>query len=608
MSNMEMQNGIPLEEAMKQAQKALLAHAAEEEQQSKNEKVQLNLQLHVLRSNISLEGMNFHDPETLAYSLSRKDYLAQMITLEKAVQADAISPRKMIELFSATHDNKTRLAIVENLPKLKTADSSQQAECLEFLYRLTTEYFSDPNEIEIGLQMNNPKIFLYLQKYRTDFDENSDYDLFVSAAIDGLSKLGPVAEEELIDIFKHNLRRREDEGVKTSSAAEKDYREVQSKDEYYNLLFEDKKNRIVDREVAGVIHINHAYNERILDGLEKVGSKKSIDFILELIRLDGDVLFMYKILPILEKDQQYSAEKIFPLLNRNQLNEWQFPSLVILLTDLIGAEETRDSLNDLLHKERARKENADQSIIDNLEYARSFITPNHEKIAVESLPDLYENKIKFETYGLNGKMQKREIELLEGLIKKDQRVLEAGIGTGRLFLEFQKAGYDITGFDFTQRHIALVRGEAPEAKVFKGDWKNNALKNESFDVVYSLGRNILHEYSLPDQVQMFREAARVLKKGGRFIFDIPDRDKGEYKDRVDDYAEMMENEFQVRNYRRGAIYDSPNSVDFFTRYAYSNEDIENLAQLAGFRIAEVRREELPTGQGDENLYYVLEKI
>jgi len=107
---------------------------------------------------------------------------------------------------------------------------------------------------------------------------------------------------------------------------------------------------------------------------------------------------------------------------------------------------------------------------------------------------------------------------------------------------------------------------------------------------------------------MFREAARVLKKSGRFIFDIPDREKGEYKERVEDYAEMMENKFQVRNYRRGAIYDSPNGVDFATRYAYSNEDIENLAQLAGFRIIEVRREPLPTGQGDENLYYILKKI
>lgn len=355
------------------------------------------------------------------------------------------------------------------------------------------------------------------------------------------------------------------------------------------------------RKLAG---IENKYSQEAIDTAADflMGYKKQLRF--------NDRMDQWELGLIFKKNPELSSQKLFTILEKGLASKENIPIAILLLTDLIGAEGTRDKLNNLLHKKRAKKENANQAVIDNLEYARSFITPNHEKIAVESLPDLYENKIKFESYGLNGQMQKKEIALLEGLIKKDQKVLEAGMGTGRLFLELQKAEYDITGFDFTQRHVALVRGEAPDAKVFKGDWKNNALQNESFDAVYSLGRNILHEYSLPDQVQMFREAARILKKGGKFIFDIPDREKkdSEYKQRVDEYADTMRNEFHINNFRHGAIYDSPNGVDFATRYAYSNEDIENLAQLAGFRIAEVRREPLPTGKGDENLYYVLEKI
>lgn len=607
---MERQERVPLEEALKRANEAFLAHAAEKQQQATDEKAQLDLRLHVLRSNISLEGINFQDQEALAYSLSRKDYLAQMVTLEKTVQTARIDPQQMIDLFNATHDNKTRLAIIENLPKFENIDSEQQKACLEFLFQIATEYFSDPEQI--GMEFNLDKLEnTYLSKYRTDYDDEADYDLITSAAINSLSKLGPIAEKKLINIFNSSLKKQNKQNEYISSL-DQEKTEVQPESAYYDLLFVDEKRRVVDQEVASLADINHSYHQRILDGLEKVGSKKSIDFALDLVQQDGDVLFMYRIMPILEKDRQYSAEKILSFLDRNKFNEWQFPSLVITLTDLIGAEETRNNLNDLLHKKRAKKDNANQAVIDNLEYARSFITPNHEKIAVESLPDLYEHKIKFETYGLNGQMQKKEIAFLEELIPAEQKpkVLEAGMGTGRLFLELQKAGYDITGFDFTQRHVALVRGEAPDAKAFKGDWKNNALQNESFDAVYSLGRNILHEYSLPDQVQMFREAARVLKKDGKFIFDIPDREKkdGEYKQRVDEYADTMRNEFHINNFRHGAIYDSPNGVDFATRYAYSNEDIENLAQLAGFRIAEVRREKLPTGKGDENLYYVLEKI
>ncbi len=58
----------------------------------------------------------------------------------------------------------------------------------------------------------------------------------------------------------------------------------------------------------------------------------------------------------------------------------------------------------------------------------------------------------------------------------------------------------------------------------------------------------------------------------------------------------------------------------FTRYCFSHEDIENLSRITGFKIVrdkegkEYHREPLPAQDaegnelGDENLYYVLEKI
>src|SRR4030042_6224230 len=120
MSIMEGQQGIPLEEALKQSHESFLADAEEREQQAKNQKAQLDLRLHVLRSNISLERLNFQDQKTLAHFLSRKDYLGQMVTLEKAAEAGSVTPQQLLALFKETHDNKTRLALVENLPKFKT--------------------------------------------------------------------------------------------------------------------------------------------------------------------------------------------------------------------------------------------------------------------------------------------------------------------------------------------------------------------------------------------------------------------------------------------------------------------------------------------------------
>ena len=200
-----------------------------------------------------------------------------------------------------------------------------------------------------------------------------------------------------------------------------------------------------------------------------------------------------------------------------------------------------------------------------------------------------------------------EVELLQGLIGKDEKVLEEGCGTGRLLLEMKKAGYDAVGIDFTSRHTNIIKEKNPETKVLQGDWHKIGFKDKSFDTVYSLGRNILHDYSIVDQAQLFHEANRILKPNGKFIFDIPNRKKGGYKKMVDEYGNEMKKR-GIKNFRQGTIYDSPDGINFATRYAYSEDDIKTLAQMTGFKIKEVRKKELATGQKDENLYFVLEKI
>jgi ubiquinone/menaquinone biosynthesis C-methylase UbiE len=251
--------------------------------------------------------------------------------------------------------------------------------------------------------------------------------------------------------------------------------------------------------------------------------------------------------------------------------------------------------------------NEQREFISNQVYLRSLVTPYEDGKFIGNLKKFYNEQIDFEKYKLNAEMNEREAELLKSLIGKDKKVLEMGCGTGRLLLEMKKAGYDITGLDFTPRHVEQIKAQDLEAKVIQGDWHQTGIKDESVDVVYFLGRNILHDYSFVDQVQTFREGNRVLKKGGRFILDIPNREKGGYKRMVDEYTSEME-KIGIKNFRFGSIYDSPDGEHFATRYAYSHGDIVELAELSGFKIVEVKKKELETGKGDENLYYVLQKI
>ncbi|MDR3559193.1 MAG: methyltransferase domain-containing protein [Candidatus Pacebacteria bacterium] len=310
------------------------------------------------------------------------------------------------------------------------------------------------------------------------------------------------------------------------------------------------------------------------------------------------------------KDQKLKDQSINTFsktLDLFEENSFESKQIIVLAANLAGAEKLRDKIDSLIVKNR---DLGNEERVNHLEYIRSFITPNDDKVAILNLQKFYQENIKFEEYKVNEKMNARDVELLESLIGKNQKVLEMGCGTGRLITELAKDGYDAAGYDFTERHVKITKEEIEKsgnvAKVFQGDWHRNALADENLDAVYSLGRNILHDYSIVDQAQLFREANRILKPGGRFIFDIPDREAGGYQKMVGEYAEEMKRR-GIRNFRYGTIYDSPDGENFATRYAYSPDDIEELARLAGFKIVKVEKRELETSEGDENLYYVLEK-
>jgi SAM-dependent methyltransferase len=352
-------------------------------------------------------------------------------------------------------------------------------------------------------------------------------------------------------------------------------------------------------------------------------SKKIIDEARELAyevdERTAEKISVIKIEKIFSLNKEYATESIFrDLPYLDSMIGWR---MIVILIDILGAEQVRGKINQIIETiandsnddyNRDFKNQRDRDwhkdfALKRLHFFRSCFTPNHDKVAIENLQKFYQEKIKFEDYKVNQEMNAGEVELLQELIDKNEKVLEEGCGTGRLLLEMEKAGYDVTGFDFTARHTEIIKEQNPEAKVLQGDWHQTGFKDASFDAIYSLGRNILHDYSIVDQVQLFREANRILKSGGKFIFDIPNREKGGYRMLVGEYTNEMK-KLGVRNFREGAIYDSPDGVNFATRYAYCENDIQMLADLTGFKIIEVRRKKLATGKGDENLYFVLEKI
>ncbi len=102
---------------------------------------------------------------------------------------------------------------------------------------------------------------------------------------------------------------------------------------------------------------------------------------------------------------------------------------------------------------------------------------------------------------------------------RGKRVLEVGVGGGTDFMNWVLNGADATGVDLTEAGVRMTRTRLEQRKLdprhyrlMVGDAENLALKDDTFDIVYSMG--VLH--CSPDTPRTFREVHRVLKPGGVF--------------------------------------------------------------------------------------------
>jgi ubiquinone/menaquinone biosynthesis C-methylase UbiE len=97
---------------------------------------------------------------------------------------------------------------------------------------------------------------------------------------------------------------------------------------------------------------------------------------------------------------------------------------------------------------------------------------------------------------------------------KGKKVLEVGLGTGTDFMQWCRAGAQVTGRDLTDAAVGYVKErlqlEGLQADVSRGDAEALDLPSETFDIYYSWG--VLHH--TPDPEKAFAEACRVLKPGG----------------------------------------------------------------------------------------------
>ncbi|MFE5212861.1 class I SAM-dependent DNA methyltransferase [Streptomyces sp. NPDC056600] len=103
----------------------------------------------------------------------------------------------------------------------------------------------------------------------------------------------------------------------------------------------------------------------------------------------------------------------------------------------------------------------------------------------------------------------------------DGPALEFAIGTGRVGVPLRERGVPVTGIELSEPMAAVLRGKVDEETlpVVLGDMATTVVPG-SFSLVYLVYNTISNLLTQDEQVECFRNAARHLAPGGRFVIEL----------------------------------------------------------------------------------------
>lgn len=178
----------------------------------------------------------------------------------------------------------------------------------------------------------------------------------------------------------------------------------------------------------------------------------------------------------------------------------------------------------------------------------------------------------------------------------DGRALEFAIGTGRVAVPLAERGVRVTGLELSQPMIEQLRTKVDEEtiEVVVGDMATVRVPGE-FTVVYLVYNTISNLLTQEEQVACFRNAARHLVGGGRFVIElwVPDLRRlppGQSATVIhnepgyiglDTYdvlnQQVVSHHFKFDDSKQAQLFRSPH------RYIWPAE-LDLMAQLAGFEL------------------------
>src|SRR3990172_2024517 len=95
----------PLEKTLQESRKKMQTRVEEENARREKDQNDIRERIKYLQEHIASGDLTYDNPEQLALGLKNKSYFEQLVTLEKMIGQEILSPQKAIDLFRHSLDS-----------------------------------------------------------------------------------------------------------------------------------------------------------------------------------------------------------------------------------------------------------------------------------------------------------------------------------------------------------------------------------------------------------------------------------------------------------------------------------------------------------------------
>jgi len=144
---------------------------------------------------------------------------------------------------------------------------------------------------------------------------------------------------------------------------------------------------------------------------------------------------------------------------------------------------------------------------------------------------------------VNSRDTQEETNFIEGAIFKKGFTLDLCCGTGRHSIILRKKGLDIVGMDLSKNLLAIARQRMIEAEVklplVRAEMRHFPFKEEVFNTIVNMFTSFGYLPSESEDMKSLLEINRTIKKNGRFLLDLANRDRLVKNFQERDWAEFQ---------------------------------------------------------------------